>query len=173
MGPQSCPSAVKNAAYWDTILGTKAGVSHVESVSCANMMDNTSLQALVTVRHSGAAATLDIYVYNNITSAYPTALFKLQDLVKGDAKISSYNTIMTAETDTNSSLNKGKASAQLTQDLFREFDWNGSTKTLVQTAFPGIFPDLTRYQAEADQTRVNTGSDPWKNKQSKLHNSWP
>jgi len=33
----------------------------------------------------------------------------------------------------------------------------------VQTAFPGIFPDLTRYQAEVDQTQVNAGHDPWKN----------
>ena len=30
-------------------------------------------------------------------------------------------------------------------------------------AFPGIFPDLTRYQAEADQASVNAGHDPWKN----------
>ena len=34
---------------------------------------------------------------------------------------------------------------------------------LVQVAFPGIFPNLTRYQAEADQARVNQGKNTWKN----------
>jgi hypothetical protein len=33
----------------------------------------------------------------------------------------------------------------------------------VQTSFPGLFPDLTRYQAEADQARVDKGQDSWKN----------
>ena len=33
---------------------------------------------------------------------------------------------------------------------------------LAQTVFPGIFPDLTRYQAEADQASVNQGHQPWK-----------
>ena len=30
-------------------------------------------------------------------------------------------------------------------------------------AFPGIFPDLPRYQAEADQAQVNAGHHSWKN----------
>src|SRR5207245_2342235 len=29
--------------------------------------------------------------------------------------------------------------------------------------FPGIFPDLTRYQAEADQASVKAGHETWKN----------
>jgi hypothetical protein len=51
----------------------------------------------------------------------------------------------------------------LTQDLFREYEWNTGAGTLVQVAFPGIFPDLTRYQAEADQALANQGQDTWKN----------
>ena len=34
---------------------------------------------------------------------------------------------------------------------------------MTQVAFPGIFPDMTRYQAEVDQSNVNRGYDPWKN----------
>ena len=33
---------------------------------------------------------------------------------------------------------------------------------MAQTVFPGVFPDLTRYQAEADQAQVNQGHQPWK-----------
>ena len=86
----------------------------------------------------------------------------MQGLVKGEASISYYNSVMTAEVDQNSPLNAGKSSAQWTQDLFREFAWNAGEGTLTQVAFPGIFPDLTRYQAEADQASVNQGQQPWK-----------
>lgn len=51
----------------------------------------------------------------------------------------------------------------MTPDLFREFQWSAAVGALVQTAFPGIFPDLTRYQAEADQAQVDQGHDLWKN----------
>ncbi len=83
--------------------------------------------------------------------------------MKGDAKISYYNSIMTAQVDENSSLNIGKPASLWAVDLYREFEWDNAQGKLVQVAFPGIFPDLTRYQAEADQVRVNQGIDTWKN----------
>ena len=86
-------------------------------------MGNPSLQALVTVRHSDANSTLDVYVFNNITSKNPTQIFKLDGLIKGEAKISYYNSIMTAEVNPNSTLNAGKSVSQMTPDLFREFAW--------------------------------------------------
>jgi hypothetical protein len=162
-GPQPGPTGVKDPAYWDPIIGTQSGVNQVESVSFANLMDTPALQALVSVRYTGADARLDVYVFDNIKNAKPTQIFKLTGLVKGDARISGYNTVMTAEVDKNSTLNAGKSVANMKPDLFREFDWQSSAGTLVQTAFPGIYPDLTRYQAEADQARVNKGQDPWKN----------
>jgi hypothetical protein len=161
-GPKNGPSGVSDPAYWDKILGTQAGVTKVERVSFANIMNTTSLQALVTVRHAGPDARLDVYVFNNITSATPTQLFKLSGLLKGDAKISGYSTVLTAEVDRNSGLNAGKPLDKATPDLFREFQWNSAQGKLVQVAFPGIFPDLTRYQAEADQAWVNKGHDAWK-----------
>ncbi|HEX9132785.1 MAG TPA: hypothetical protein VF844_10875, partial [Ktedonobacteraceae bacterium] len=118
-GPQACPNAVKGTAYWDTILGTKGSDSKVVGVSCANILGNPSLQSLVSVRHNDASGTLDVYVFNNITGAKPTQLFKLQGLVKGDAKISGYNSVMTAQVDQNSSLNAGKPAKEWTADLFR------------------------------------------------------
>ncbi len=128
------------------------------SVSCANLKGDTSLQALVTVFYHGSNTVQDVYVYDHITDAQPVQLFKLQGLTSGDAGISDYSTVMTAEVDQNSSLNKGKSSDQWQQDLFREFAWNNGQKAFAQVAFPGIFPDLTRWQAEADQRDVSTGS---------------
>jgi hypothetical protein len=162
LGPQPCPAAVSNPSYWDPIVGTQPGVNKVESVTCGNLTGSTTLQALVTVRANDAANTLDLYVYDNITGSKPLQLFSLSGLYNGDARISAYNTVITAEVDVNSSVNKGQPPSQFTRDLCREFKWSPGAGTLVRVAFPGIFPDLTRYQAEADQQQVNKGHDPWK-----------
>ncbi len=162
LGTRPCPDAVKAPAHWDPIIPTQSNISKVETVSCGNLIGNPTLQALVTVRSIGSGGILDVYVYNNITSPSPTQLFKLLSLAQGDAKISVYNTILTGEVDANSSINKGKPDAELTQDLFREFKWSDGAGTFVPVSFPGIFPDMTRFQAEKDQTQVNQGQDAWK-----------
>src|SRR5260221_11759705 len=162
LGSQPCPTAVKTPAYWNPIIPTQNGVTKVESVTCGNLVGNPTLQALVTVRYDGTGAILDVYVYTKITDPRPTQIFKLQSLYDGDAKISEYNTVLTAEVDQHSSLNAGKDSASYTQDLFREFKWSDSVGTLVPVSFPGMYPDLTRYQAEMDQAQVNQGQDAWK-----------
>src|SRR5436190_4131399 len=163
LGKRPCPEAVKDSSYWDPIVGTQANVSKVESVSCANLVGSSSLQALITVRYDGSGQVLDVYVYNNITDPGPTQIFKLQNLYRGNARISGYNTLLTAEVDQDSSVNKHVSSnATLTQDLFREFKWSDGAGTLIPVTFPGIFPDLTRYQAEIAQAQVNQGHQPWR-----------
>lgn len=163
LGTQPCPTTVKNPTHWDTIIPTQANVNKVENVVCGNLIGTPTLQALVTVRAFGTGAILDVYVYNHITDPSPTQIFKLQNLYKGDARISVYNTVLTAEVDFASSVNKNsKANATLVVDLFREFKWSDGAGTLVPVTFPGIFPDLTRYQAEAAQQQVNQGQQPWR-----------
>jgi hypothetical protein len=162
LGARRCPDAVKDPAHWNPIIPTQSNTSKVEAVSCGNLIGNTSLQALVTVRSSGSGGLLDVYVFNNITGPNPVQLFKLLSLGEGDAKISLYNSVLTSEVDANSSINKGKADAQLTPDLFREFKWSDGAGTFVPVSFPGIFPDLTRFQAEKDQAQVNRGQEAWK-----------
>ncbi len=162
LGSQPCPVAVSSPSHWDPIIPTQANVSKVESVTCANLMGNSTLQALVTVRFDGTGSNLDLYVYRNITDASPAQVFKLQGLYHGAAKISNYNTVLSGEVDQNSTINVGKPNAGLTQDLFREFKWSDGAGTFVPVSFPGLFPDMTRYQAENDQAQVNQGHDPWK-----------
>jgi hypothetical protein len=71
--------------------------------------------------------------------------------------ISNYNTLLTGEIELKSSQHAGVPSTPVQQDLYREFKWSNSAGTLVQIAFPGLYPDLTRYQAEFEQGEVNTG----------------
>ena len=162
LGTQSCPDAVKTPAHWDAIIGTQSGVSQVARVTCGNLIGQPTLQALILVGYTGTGRIVDVYVYNNITDAAPKQLFKLQGLYMGNAKISGYNTIITAEVDQGSGINSGKNDATYTLDLFREFKWSDGAGTLVQVSFPGIYPDLTRYAAENDQAQVNQGQDSWK-----------
>ena len=162
LGPQACPDSVKDPTRWDPIIPTQANVSSVDSVTCGYLKGTPTLQALVTVLYQGTGRILDVYIFDNITAAKPAQMFKLQSLYRGDARISVYNTLLTAEVDQSSSLNNNKPDAALVPDLFREFKWSDSAGTLVQIVFPGIFPDLTRYQAESDQAQVNQGHQPWK-----------
>ncbi len=162
LGTQPCPAPVNVPSYWDPIVGTQTNLNKVESVTCANLIGKDTLQALVNVRIDGTGHFLNVYVYDKITDTHPTQIFKLQGLEHGAAKISGYNTITTAEVDPNSSININQPNAGLTQDLFREFKWSDGAGKFVPAAFPGIFPDLTRYQAESDQQQVSQGHQPWK-----------
>lgn len=161
-GAQPCPTAVSAPTHWDPLIPTQAGTSKVESVTCGYLKGVVRLQAVVTVRYEGTGGIFDVYVYDNLDASPPKQMFKLQGLSHGQAKISGYNSLMTGEVDENSSLNKGKAAALQKMDLFREFKWSDGAGTLVPVAFSGIFPDLTRYQAETDQAQVNQGNDSWK-----------
>jgi hypothetical protein len=157
LGPQPCPAAVQSAAHWETITGMSA-TQKVEGVLCGYLMGIPTLQAVVKVRDGGADSLLDIDVYANITSTNPSRIFLLKGLPHGDVGISNYNTLLTGEIDQKSSQQAGVPSTQVQQDLYREFRWSDGAGTLVQIAFPGLFPDLTRYQAEFEQGEVNTGN---------------
>ncbi|MDQ2716800.1 MAG: hypothetical protein M3Z08_17990 [Chloroflexota bacterium] len=161
LGTQPCPNAVQAPAYWDSFVGVTPQTS-VAKVECANLIGSPSLQALVTVVYNGTGRIIDVYVFDKITDPSPKQIFKLLGLYAGDAKISAYNTVLTAEVDNNSTINKNVSNAGLQRDLFREFKWSDQLTTLVPVAFPAFFPDLTRYQAELDQGQVNQGQQAWK-----------
>jgi hypothetical protein len=162
LGAQLCPEGVKNPDHWDAIIGTQSGVSRVARVECANLIGLPTLQALILVSYQGTGQVADVYVYKDITSPSPAQLFRLQGLFKGDARVSGYNTLITSEVDQASSLNKGRSNVSMTPDLFREFKWSDGAGTFVPVTFPGIFPDLTRFQAEVAQQQVNSGHEPWR-----------
>lgn len=156
LGVQPCPDAVKTPAYWNGIISPTVS-QKVEGVICGYLMGISSLQAVIKMRYGGTESLLDIAVYTNITSTNPLRIFRLNGLPHGDVGISNYNTLLTAEIDLKSSQHAGAHLMPVQQDLYREFKWSDRVGTLVQVAFPGLYPDLTRYQAEFEQGEVNTG----------------
>lgn len=136
-----CPSLAIN---WDSLVGTHADVNKVQTVVCGTL-EGVGTQALVSVRYYTPDAKLDVHVFDNLFGT-PTRRFSLQGLLNGDARISSFHTLSTAEGNPNDVI-KGA------RDLFKEYRWNGTA--FVQVIFPGMFPDMTRYQADQDQAQVN------------------
>jgi hypothetical protein len=141
LGPVSCPIALQQPGYWETVLGIDTSTASVGTASCGNLKGDPSLQALVPVYYTNGQPSVS-YVYDHIIDAHPVQLFKLQTT---SAMISGVSTINTRD-----------------GDLYREFRWSSSDGKFVQVAFPGMYPDLTRGQAEADQAAVNNGQDSWK-----------
>jgi hypothetical protein len=136
-----CPSTL-GAIKWDSLVGTKSGINKVQKVTCGTF-ENGALAALVNVRYYSSDAKLDVYVYDNLFGT-PNRRFALQGLLGGNTEISPTGTILTAENPANDPLGP---------NVFKEYQWDGSTFT--QILFPGIFPDVTHYQAEQNQANVN------------------
>lgn len=149
-----CPALSIN---WDSLVGTHANVNKVQKVTCGSLEGNGSLQAVVNVRYYTPGAKLDMYVYDNL-SGTPVQRFKVLGLIDGDTNISTTGTITTAEIGPN-------GIKSVIPDLFKEYKWNGSTFT--QILFPGIYPDITHYQAEKSQalyasTGGASGNESWR-----------
>lgn len=157
----STPStALTDPAHWGPIVGLHDGDT-VEGVSLGHLLGDNSQQALVTVRIAGAGGFVTVYVYDQITKAQPTRLFSVNGLLLGEARISPANTLLTAQAAGAAGTTHAQLSG-LVQDVYREFKWSASAKTFEQVVYAGMFPDLTRWQAEADQARVSAGQDSWK-----------
>lgn len=161
LGAQPCPAAVNDVRHWETIIKIQPAFEHVESVTCGNLKSDHTLQALVVTRADSSGGFLNLYVYDNITVTQPVQLFKREGLAEGSAAISHYNTLLTGEVDTGSSINKGQSDAGLQTDLFHEYQWFANAQSFLPVAFPGIYPHLTRYQAEVAQQQEQQGQQPW------------
>lgn len=157
------PSAtLRDPAHWGPIVGLHAG-DNVERVSFGHLLGNASLQALVNVRVDGVGGDLCLYVYDQIDNTQPHLLFSMKGLVLGDARISPANTLLTAQAAGAAELSNAEMyGGGLVQDVFREFKWSASARTFTQVVYTGMFPDLTRWQAEADQAKVSAGQESWK-----------
>jgi len=139
-----CPSTL--SINWDSLVGTRANVNKVQKVICGSLEGSGSFDALIDVRYYSSDAKLDYYVYDNLFGT-PNQRFSGRGLLNGDAVISSIGTLTTAEVNPSDAI-------QGVIDLFKEYQWNGSS--FVQILFPGMYPDVTRYQAEHSQSVVSS-----------------
>lgn len=149
LGPQPCPASVQKPGFWNRFVHPTA-TQEVEGVSCGYLIGQPVLQAVVMVRSRGTDRLLDIHVFTDLAGPSPSEVFTLAGLQGGTAKISNYNTLLTDQEGWQPFQNE-----QIRHTLPREFKWSDGARTLVQVGFVGLYPDMTRYQAEDAQQQVN------------------
>jgi hypothetical protein len=160
VGP--CPSSLANS--WDHVVGTKPGVAKVQKVMCGSLEGSGSLDALVIARYYTPDYKMDFFVYDNL-SGTPNRRFAVQGLVQGDAQISPAGTIITSQLISN---------IAIPPNVFKEYQWNATTASFAQILFPGLYPDVTHYQAEHAQFVANAytaqGKTPWQDSANSVVN---
>ncbi len=160
VGP--CPSNLANS--WDRVVGTKPGVAKVQKVMCGSLEGSGSLDALVIARYYTPDYKMDFFVYDNLTGT-PNRRFAVQGLVQGDAQISQASTIITSQLISN---------VPIPPNVFKEYQWSAATASFAQILFPGLYPDVTHYQAEHAQFVANTyaaqGKTPWQDSANSVVN---
>jgi hypothetical protein len=160
VGP--CPSSLANS--WDHVVGTKPGVAKVQKVMCGSLEGSGSLDALVIARYYTPDYKMDFFVYDNLTGT-PNRRFAVQGLVQGDAQISPASTIITSQLISN---------VPIPPNVFKEYQWNAATSSFAQILFPGLYPDVTHYQAEHAQSAANAyavqGKTPWQDSANSVVN---
>jgi len=158
----SCPSSLANG--WDHVVGTKPGVDKVQKVMCGSLEGSGSLDALVIARYYTPDYKMDFFVYDNLTGT-PNRRFAVQGLVQGDAQISPASTIITSQLISN---------VPIPPNVFKEYQWNAATSSFAQILFPGLYPDVTHYQAEHAQSAANAyaaqGKTPWQDSANSVVN---
>lgn len=151
LGPQPCPGQTRTPAYWASFVHPTAA-RFIEGVSCGYLTGRPLLQAVVKVRTDDSQRQLALSVFTGLTGPAPTLIFSLIGMQAGEAKISTYNTLLTSQQEWQPFQNE-----RILHTLTREFKWSDRAQTLVQVGFVGLYPDSTRYQAEDAQQQVNAG----------------
>lgn len=151
LGPQPCPGQTQTPAYWASFVHP-AAAWFIEGVRCGYLTGQPLLQAVVMVRSNDAQRRLALHVFAGLAGPAPTSIFSLDGMQAGEMKISAYNTLLISQQEWQPFQNE-----RILHTLTREFKWSDSAHTLVQVGFVGLYPDATRYQAEAVQQQVNEG----------------
>ncbi|HET8912805.1 MAG TPA: Gmad2 immunoglobulin-like domain-containing protein, partial [Ktedonobacteraceae bacterium] len=164
-GPQACPGSVRSPDYWNKFISNPPNIMRAEQVYCANLKGNWTQQSLVVAHEitGGGPTFTSVFVFDKITSDHPVLLFSSRHMLHGEAQISAINSLMIAYADPNSFVNSGKSDINLVKDVSAEYAWFESRSDFELVPFPGIFPDLARYQAEQAQLAVNQGHQSWRN----------
>jgi hypothetical protein len=149
LGPQPCPGQTSAPAYWAPFVHP-ATAQYIEGVSCGYLIGQPLLQAVVALRSNSPQRQLTLSVFTGLAGPAPVSIFRLTDLPAGEVQISAYNTLLISQQEWQPFQNE-----RILHTLTREFTWSDRSRTLVQAGFVGLYPDATRYQAEAAQQQVN------------------
>ena len=165
IAPTNCQQLLRLADY-STAVHLQSGKQEMAAVQMTSQITGKQPSALVQVMNTGSQQKLDVYVFGctmrNQTPALTTLLAQ-RGLVQGSVSISVANTLVTGEQDTSLPVQAVAVEQPLQPNIFREYAWHNGA--LVQVAFPGFYPVVSRSEAEQLQQQANAGqplawSDP-------------
>jgi hypothetical protein len=148
----------------------------MEAVQYVDELTGGKPAVLVQVVDSSPQHLLDVYIYgcsmqrtqvkNAQAQMKPviTLLFKRQGLIQGETSITRANTLSISQEDTSISPDTSILLQPLEQNVYQEYTWRNGAFT--QITFPGLYPALSRTEAEALQDQENNGQAlPWNDPQ--------
>jgi hypothetical protein len=153
----NCPKFILNHDYAKSIPRFTS-TQHIAAVQLVNELAGGQPAVMVQVANADAEHRLDIYVYGcSIQDTLPklTLLFKQQGLVEGTAVITQAHTLSISQLDTSLGPDAEAQLLPLQQNVYREYRWTKGA--LVQTVFPGLYPVISRSEAEELQDEANKG----------------
>ncbi len=163
--PTTCQELLTTTDY-TSVVHLQPGKQQMEAVQFVSQLTGGRPSALVQISNTGPQSKLDVYLFGcTLRNHTPTltTLFSRQGLIQGSASLSAANTLITGEQDTSLPAQAIVVEQPLQQNIYCEYAWhNGS---LVQVAFPSLYPVTSRYEAEQLQQQANNGqpfvwSDP-------------
>lgn len=158
----TCDKAIRNANYTQYVSVTRS--QEMSAVQFTDTLTAGEPSAMVQVIDRGAEHLLDVYIYGcSMQQGSPalTLLFKQQRLVQGTATMTLAHTLSIGQLDTTLAASGNNFLLPLQENVYHEYTWQDGG--LRQTVFPGLYPVVSRSEAEALQDQANHDQDlPWK-----------
>jgi len=160
--PNTCAALLQNTDYTQQVH-LQPQTQEMGAVQMVNQLAGGQAAALVTVNNEDAQHSLDVYIYGctlQHTTPHLNVLFMQRRLPEGTVSMSSSNTLVIGQLDTNLTAQAAVLAQPLQQNIYREYRWFHGI--FVQAIFPSLYPVTSRSEAEALQQQVNNGQTlPW------------
>ena len=160
--PTTCTSLLRTTDFTQ-IVHLQPKTQEMGAVQLVNQLVAGQPAALVSVDNGDAQHSLDVYIYGCATQQHTphlVSLFTQRGLPQGSISISSANTLVLGQLDTNLSAQAAVIVQPLQQNIYREYQWVHGA--FVQLVFPSLYPVTSRSEAETLQQQANSGQPlPW------------
>jgi len=148
------------------LIAFHAKTQEVGAIQQVDQLTDGLPAVLLPVTDSGSQHLLDVYIFVCTIQQQKPALalrFAQRGLVQGTVNISNANTLLISQLDPAITPEASVLMLPLQQNIYREYRWHNGT--FMQVLFPGLYPVISRGQAEALQDQANNGqsllwSDP-------------
>ncbi|GAC1467426.1 MAG: hypothetical protein PVSMB5_11340 [Ktedonobacteraceae bacterium] len=158
----TCDEVIRNTDYTRYVSLTAS--QSMSAVQFTDTLTTGQPSAMVQIVDKSTQHLQDLYIYGCSTqhgNPALTLLFKQQGLVQGIATVTQARTLSIGQLDTTLAPNRDSFLLPMQENVYREYAWHDGIFS--QISFPGLYPVISRSEAEALQEQANREQDlPWK-----------